>query len=255
MLRGERAYSVVSNRLHRVQPLAIAVALLVTLALQPPVADVPGRRVPVGLRLATDLRGATAVTLPPEIPLFPLPEVVLFPGVHRPLLIYEPRYRAMIADALKGDRIIGTVLLRPGFEADYEGRPPIYAVGCAGIIEDYEQLPDGRYAIALRGLTTFRIVSEDQRKPYRLARVQAIPELLKDDEQGPLSTLRSRLTQLLNMVLPLGVEPPDPGLEDADYINVTAQALDMPEAARQDLLERNSVLARARALVERLAGR
>jgi ATP-dependent Lon protease len=198
---------------------------------------------------------ARQVTLPEEIPLFPLPEVVLFPGVSRPLLIYEPRYREMVADALKGSRIIGTVLLRPGFEKDYEGRPPIHDVGCAGEIEDYEQLPDGRYAILLRGLTAFRIVSEDQRKPYRLARVETVPDQLKDEDLAPLSTLRERLAQLLVAVLPLDVDPPDPGLDDGQFVNITAQGLEMPEADRQDLLERNSTLARARALVERLERR
>ena len=146
-------------------PLAVTLALLATLSLYPAPGNVLGQG------------AANAITLPSEIPLFPLPEVVLFPGVRRPLQIYEPRYRDMIADALKGDRIIGTVLLRPGFETNYEGRPPIYTIGCAGVIEDYEQLPDGRYVILLRGLTTFRVVSEDQRKSYRLARVEAIPEL------------------------------------------------------------------------------
>jgi Lon protease-like protein len=194
----------------------------------------------------------SAKTLPAEIPLFPLPEVVLFPGVSRPLLIYEPRYREMVADALKGTRIIGMVLLRPGYEKDYEGRPPIYEIGCAGEIRGYEQLPDGRYVILVRGLTTFRVVSEDQSKPYRLARVDAVPDLLKDADRGPLSTLRERLAQLLLTVLPLDVEPPDPALDDDEFVNVTAQNLQMPEAARQELLERNSVLARARALVERL---
>ena len=71
--------------------------------------------------------GVSAQALPPSIPIFPLPDVVLFPDVSLPLMIFEPRYRAMIADALKGDRIIGMVLLRPGFEADYAGRPPIFA--------------------------------------------------------------------------------------------------------------------------------
>jgi len=199
------------------------------------------------------LQAATPTALPPDIPLFPLPEVVLFPGARRPLLIYEPRYREMIADALKSDRIIGTVLLRPGFEANYEGRPPIYGIGCAGVIEDSEQLPDGRYAILLRGLTTFRIVSEDQRKPYRLARVEAIADVLKDNDRAPLSALRERLARLLDAVLPLGVDPPDPDLEDDEFVNITAQALPMPEAVRQELLERTSVLARAQALVERLS--
>ncbi len=201
---------------------------------------------------ATSGANAGTSTLPKEIPLFPLPDVVLFPGVTRPLLIFEPRYREMVADALKGDRIIGMVLLQPGFEKDYEGRPPIHDIGCAGEIEEYEQLPDGRYVILLRGLTTFRVASEDQRKPYRLARVEVVPESLKDEERGALSATRERLAQLLYTVLPLGVEPPDAGLDDAEFVNVTAQNLRMPEADRQQLLERTNVLARARALVERL---
>jgi Lon protease-like protein len=191
-------------------------------------------------------------TLPREIPLFPLPNVVLFPGVTRPLLIFEPRYREMVGDALKGNRVIGMVLLQPGFEKDYEGRPPIFEIGCAGEIEEYEQLPDGRYVILLRGLTTFRVVSEDRSKAYRIGRVDAVPELLRDEDRGALSATRERLAELLYTALPLGVEPPDPGLDDAEFVNVTAQNLRMPEADRQQLLERTSVLARARALVERL---
>ena len=187
-----------------------------------------------------------------EIPLFPLPEVVLFPNVERPLVIFEPRYREMVADALKGDRTIGMVGLRPGFEKDYEGRPPVYAVGCVGVIQESEQLPDGRYLILLRGVTTFRILSEDQRKPYRLARVETMPELLKDEDRGPLSTVRERLANLLVTVLPPGAELPDAALEDAEFVNLVAQALTMPESDRQALLERAGVLARARALVERL---
>jgi hypothetical protein len=234
-----------------VQSLAYTFALLATLLHHPALGAVVSPRWPAP-KAATEAQATDAITLPSELPLFPLPDVVLFPGVRRPLQIYEPRYREMIADALKGDRIIGTVLLRPGFEADYEGRPPVYAIGCAGVIEDYEHLPDGRYVILLRGLMTFRIASEDQRKAYRVARVEAIPELLKDDERGPLSTLRSKLADLLTKALPVDIEPPDPGLEDFEFVNITAQALPMPEADRQALLERNSVIARARALVERL---
>ncbi|HEY7449672.1 MAG TPA: LON peptidase substrate-binding domain-containing protein [Vicinamibacterales bacterium] len=194
----------------------------------------------------------SASALPREIPLFPLPETTLFPGVSRPFLIFEPRYREMIADALKGDKIIGMVRLRPGFEKDYEGRPPIYAIGCAGTIEEYEQLPDGRYVILLRGLTTFRVVSEDARKPYRLARVEPIPEVLSDDERAMLSTLRNRIEKLLSTLLPPGAEPPDPSLDDDEFVNIIAQNLGMPEADRQELLERDSVVARARALAELL---
>ena len=195
---------------------------------------------------------AAAPTLPAEIPLFPLPETTLFPGVSRPLLIFEPRYLAMISDALKGDRIVGMVRLRPGFEKDYEGRPPIYAVGCAGRIEQFEQLPDGRYVIVLQGLTAFRVLSEDQRKPYRLGRVEAVPDQLQEQERLTLSSLRNRLASLLVRILPLGVDPPDASLEDDEFVNVVAQNLPMSEDDRQDLLERSSLLARARALIDRL---
>jgi Lon protease-like protein len=211
----------------------------------------PMRRAALAIALVLTIT-AVASGQSTELPLFPLPEVVLFPGVDRPLIIYEPRYREMVADALKGDRMIGMVLLRPGFEKDYDGRPPIYVVGCAGRIVESEQLPDGRYIILLRGVTAFRVLSEDQRKPYRLARVDTIPDALKTEDLAPLSALRERLARLLVLVLPADVDPPDPSMSDADFVNLVAQALPMPESDRQELLERDSVLARARTLVERL---
>src|SRR5258705_6592230 len=98
--------------------------------------------------------------LPPSIPLFPLPNVVLFPNVFLPLHIFEPRYREMVGDALRGDRIIGMVLLKHGYEANYEGRPAIYTTGCAGVITHSQPLPDGRYDIVLRGIEKFSVASE-----------------------------------------------------------------------------------------------
>jgi Lon protease-like protein len=79
--------------------------------------------------------------LPPTIPIFPLPNAVLFPNVFMPLHIFEPRYRAMVSDALAGDRIIGMVLLRAGFERDYEGRPAIFPIGCAGVVTRNFSIP------------------------------------------------------------------------------------------------------------------
>jgi Lon protease-like protein len=198
-------------------------------------------------------QAAAAPALPAEIPLFPLPETTIFPGVSRPLLIYEPRYREMIADALKGNRIIGMVRLRPGFEKDYEGRPPIYAIGCAGRIEKYEELPDGRYVILLHGLTPFRVNSESQGRPYRLGRVETVPDRLPDGDRLALSSLRNRLAAALVTVLPFGVEPPDPSLDDEEFVNLLAQNLPMSEDARQDLLERSSLVARAQALLDSLS--
>src|SRR5215467_10625354 len=111
------------------------------------------------------------------LPLFPLPNVVLFPNVFLPLHIFEPRYREMVADAIATDRMIGMVLLRRGWEGDYEGRPPVYPVGCSGVVTHFERLSDGRYNIVLRGLERFRILQEDADLRYRRARVEAVPEL------------------------------------------------------------------------------
>src|SRR5438876_645259 len=105
------------------------------------------------------------------LPLFPLPNVVLFPNVFLPLHIFEPRYRAMVADALASDRMIGMVLLKPGWEAEYEGRPPIYPIGCSGVITHVERLKDGRYNLVLRGVERFRILQEDDGRSYRRATV------------------------------------------------------------------------------------
>src|SRR5918994_5883608 len=132
------------------------------------------------------------------LPIFPLPNAVLFPNVFLPLHIFEPRYREMIADALASDRLIGMVLLRPGWERDYEGRPPVYPIGCSGVITHVERLPDGRYNIVLRGLERFRIVSEDQTKIYRRAAIEPLLERqLGADERQVVRNARGKLEALL----------------------------------------------------------
>lgn len=194
----------------------------------------------------------TASVLPATIPLFPLPDASLFPKVSLPLHIFEPRYRAMVADALKGDRIIGMVMLRPGYEADYDGRPPIYAVGCAGVISDVVELPDGRYNIVLRGIVKFRVASEDQSKTYRLARVEAMPETPNDEDLAALRTLRQRLTTLLAALAP-GLDPPPPEIADDEVVNTLAQYWDLDAAERQQLLERDGARSRGQGLIELLS--
>ena len=132
------------------------------------------------------------------LPLFPLPNVVLFPNVFLPLHIFEPRYRAMVADAITGDRMIGMVLLRPGWEHDYEGRPPVFAVGCSGVITHVEQLADGRYNIVLRGLERFRILEEDHSLGYRRGIVEPLPEPPMDNaDRAGVRRQRAKLEAML----------------------------------------------------------
>src|SRR4249920_2594885 len=129
--------------------------------------------------------------LPHLIPLFPLPNVVLFPQMPLPLHIFEPRYRKMVDDALGTHHVIGMALLQPGWEPDYQGRPPVYRIGCAGRIEQCEPLEQGRYNILLRGLGRFRIVEEQDGEPYRLAAVEALPDGVGDS--ASLESLRKQV--------------------------------------------------------------
>ena len=198
------------------------------------------------------IRAADA--LPEAIPIFPLEDVVLFPNSSVPLHIFEPRYREMIADALQGDGIIGMVLLRPGYEADYYGRPPVYSVGCAGTITEAEELPDGRYVILLGGLVRFRVIREDRSRAYRLADVEPLPELLDDEGQEALKERRGRLAGMLDAMSP-GLSPLADSLSDAEFVDRLSQVLALSAAERQSLLELDGPVDRADALVEFLQSR
>ncbi|MGH9885081.1 MAG: LON peptidase substrate-binding domain-containing protein, partial [bacterium] len=96
---------------------------------------------------------------PTSFPIFPLPNVVLFPGTYLPLHIFEPRYRQMTEAAIDGDQVIGMVLIRPD-EDPMQPRAPIFAVGCAGRIVESERFPDGRFNLLLHGARRFRIARE-----------------------------------------------------------------------------------------------
>jgi Lon protease-like protein len=202
--------------------------------------------------------------LPPAIPLFPLPSVVLFPNVFLPLHVFEPRYRAMVADALDGDRLIGMVLLRPGWEGSYEGNPPVYPIGCAGLITHHERLPDGRYNIVLRGLEKFRILSETEDDTgrgnpvagsphYRVARVETLHEPLIEAERDEIRAARRRLEALLvPQAQGRGETNVAPAMSDEDVVNALAQYMQLEPLEKQALLERHGLLARCRSLIELL---
>jgi uncharacterized protein len=189
------------------------------------------------------------------LPIFPLPTVVLFPGVFLPLHIFEPRYREMIADALSTDRLIGMTLLREGWEGAYDGCPPVYGVGCIGLITHCERLPDGRYNVVLRGLDRVRILSEDHSRPYRRALTEPVPEPeLSAADRAVLRQQRSRIEAL---IAPSphggGIDPrAAAAMSDEDLVNALAQYLDLEAIEKQALLEQPALPDRARALVELL---
>ncbi|MSO55616.1 MAG: hypothetical protein EXQ55_01650 [Acidobacteria bacterium] len=191
--------------------------------------------------------------LPSEIPLFPLPNVVLFPAAVLPLHIFEPRYRAMVADALEGERLIGMVMPRPGWEADYECTPAVYAIGCAGFIAHADRRPDGCYNILLHGLEKFRIVQERPVRAgvemYRVAHIETIAEAPDTRVASDLGEARKRLEQLIAKRLQRRTEEAIPqGIPDEDFINGIAQYLEPLE--KQALLECDGLPHRCRMLTE-----
>jgi len=121
--------------------------------------------------MSTD-RYRSLADLPASIPVFPLAGALLLPRTQLPLNIFEPRYLRMVDDALRGERIIGMV--QPDGEAaiaasrDADARPKLCAVGCAGRLTSWTEIPDGRVLITLTGIARFRVASElAATTPYR----------------------------------------------------------------------------------------
>ena len=111
-------------------------------------------------------------------PLFPLPNVALFPHVVQPLHMFEPRYRQMTADVLDGNRLLALAVLRPGHDDAYNRKDaPIYDTVCLGRITGGEKLPDGRYNATVQGLARARVTGETPTDDlYRVAELELLPE-------------------------------------------------------------------------------
>src|SRR6476659_438156 len=114
---------------------------------------------------------------PSAVPLFPLPNVVLFPRAVLPLHIFEERYKQMTHDALRGKRQIAMALMRAGWEKNYYQRPVLEPIVCVGTILSHERLPDGKYNFLLQGRMRARIIREVEKETaYRMAELAPLHE-------------------------------------------------------------------------------
>jgi len=176
------------------------------------------------------------------VPVFPLPNAVLFPRTVLPLHIFEPRYRAMVSDAEAGDGMIAIALLKPGFEKDYEGSPPIHTLGTIGRIGQLERLPDGRSTLNLVGLLRVELSEIPSNRPYRQARFTPRPELEVDERaadirRGKLELLASHgylmreITEGCGTSIPMIEDLPYPSAVNGSCANLPS----LPEV-RQRLL-------------------
>ncbi len=127
------------------------------------------------------------------VPLFPLSTVVFFPNTLLPLHVFEPRYKQMVRDASKSERIIGMALLKPGWESNYYGNPEVFDVVGMGRIVSSEMFEDGRINIVLYGLKRVRIVEIMKESPYRVARVELVENMRCASEE----TYRGRIEELI----------------------------------------------------------
>jgi hypothetical protein len=190
--------------------------------------------------------------LPSVIPVFPLPNVVLFPGVPLPLHIFEPRYRQLVGDVAAGHEVIGMVLLRGDWQPHYDETPDIFETGCAGRIVNLESLPDGKFNIVLQGVREFTIERHIFDKPYRQAAVRWHVSGQRAIDSG----CRTRLIGLLGGFL--GTEPNstahrllhDPTLTDDLLVNFFSFALEIAPIEKQGLLEARTLAERAERLRE-----
>ncbi|MGH7966517.1 MAG: LON peptidase substrate-binding domain-containing protein [Candidatus Binatia bacterium] len=184
--------------------------------------------------------------LPTIIPVFPLPNVVLFPRLLLPLHIFEPRYRQMVRDAAeKPPQLIGMVLLRGNWQEQYEGNPEIFSIGCVGEMSRVVPLPDGRFNILLQGVREFHIKEEVFAKSYRQALVEwrtPAKEPLPADQRKELSRLLETYLQNNEAVRKFLA---DTTIEGDLFVNFFAFHLDLLPIEKQSLLEATTTPERA----------
>lgn len=141
------------------------------------------------------------------VPIFPLPDAVFFPHTLLPLNIFEPRYKAMVTDVLESGGLMGVVQLRPGWDADYFGNPPIYKIFGIGRIAEAERYEDGRYDILLSGLYRAHLVREVEHETYRQAVVEILPDIIPAGSAEAVRDVHEILKEV--MVRLAGALPPD----------------------------------------------
>ena len=193
--------------------------------------------------------------------LFPLPNLVLFPYVVQPLHVFEPRYCEMLEEALASDGLIAMVLLEPGWEHDYEGRPAIAPVACLGRVLSHERLPGGKHNLLLRGVCRAAIRREHAAgRPFRQADVDLLEDFYPASSAAQRPVLQRRLVDLARELLPdkaAGREQLDDLLASQVSLgmltDIFAYTLGFPLPVKQRLLAEWNVDRRAKLLSDHLS--
>ena len=191
-----------------------------------------------------------------RLSIFPLPGALLFPGMHLPLHIFEPRYRAMISDAMARDRRIGMVQPKPNLGPNmpaYPDKPLLFDIGCVGKIAEFEASEDGRYNLILEGLSLFRIVRElDVTTAFRQVEAELLPapeepEVLSLSRRAALESESRAFADAQGYAVDWDAVT---RLDDAALVNGIAQIAPFDVAAKQAMLEADGIEDRAELIIQ-----
>lgn len=199
------------------------------------------------------------VQVPDVIPVFPLPRVVMLPGEVLPLHVFEPRYRDLVRDAIATHKVMGIVAVKPGFEHEQPGDPPLCEIGCVGYIAAHEELPDGRYLLWLLGLERFSTVEELRTTTaYRQLRVRYEPTEESPARLAGIRQLRGEMRTILPGLLEIDDASKDQfarhldEVSDAQLVALACQVLELSPERKQEVLESESLTDRFLMLYEDL---
>ncbi|MBS0285379.1 MAG: LON peptidase substrate-binding domain-containing protein [Proteobacteria bacterium] len=184
-----------------------------------------------------------------RLSIFPLAGAILFPGMHLPLHIFEPRYRALVSDAMARDRRIG--MIQPRGEGE---TPPLYDIGCIGRIVEVEMLDDGRSNIVLEGQSLFRVARElEVTTKFRQVEAELIAtpadDALSLAARAGLEMESKRFAEAQGYAVDWNAVG---RLDDASLVNGIAQIAPFDAAAKQALLETPTIAERAELIVQLL---
>jgi Lon protease-like protein len=194
-----------------------------------------------------------------RLPIFPLYRVLLFPRALLPLYVFEPRYREMTAACLAGDGLLAIAQLKPGFESEYQGRPPVRSMASLGKIIAHRQNPDGTYNILLEGIGRVRI---DEELPPEHSFREVRAHLVRDrvtaalDEATVIGTLRLLIDKLAKTLGDSGASLRTLVQETKRLpclVDVLSSALVQKPGMRRRLFECRDVAVRAELLTVSLA--
>ena len=194
---------------------------------------------------------------------FPLPNLVMFPHVMQALHIFEPRYRAMVEEALEDDRLIALGVLAPGWEQNYEGRPPLRSTACLCRIATHQRTEQGTYNVLVLGVRRLRVVQElPPKKLFRVVEAELLDDIEPDDEGTDAAAMQRELLSAFKRAMP---KIPN-AYEQLDQLlgsqislgmltDIVSYTVDLDLEVKVRLLQEQDVFRRAQLLLDAIAAR